>query len=215
MIALLLISITLTSEPQSLREQTLTCELLDSIRARAAYEQESERPEIFHADIEYLRVSSTTDFDGFLAALDENCAHRECGWVSREWLRAFREVPIGVLRNAYSFFQDGGPVPCIDAEDEFWRPYPDALDEYEEAIRDAQRRSFLPPNHPDHTQVERGHHGYSGPDIPSFEVIRISRPVFYANGQRVFFLYGQTPVIYERQRSGRWIRLAFSTNPMR
>jgi hypothetical protein len=199
----------LASEPQNLREQALTCELLASIRTRVESEIAEDPPEFFYGATEFTDRSEATSFSDFLADLQPTCPRQGCRGIFREWERELATLPFEVVRQFYESSSLGGNVPCANDGDPFWRNSSVIRSEYRARLLEREMSGRLPPNHPDHMPpVDQSTCGDRGDDIPQLVSIEITRPVFYESGRRAFLFEGHQPAIYARQRSGRWVRLA-------
>jgi hypothetical protein len=209
MLAVLILSMALASEPQNLREQALTCELLSSIRSRVEAEIADDPPEFFFGARAYAVRYENTSFSDFVADLQLSCPETGCRGNFREWERELATLPFRVIRQSHENASLGGNVPCADDGDPFWRNSSVIRSEYRARLLEREVSGRLPPNHPDHMPpVDQSTCGDRGDDIPQLVSIEITRPVFHENGRRAFLIEGHQPAIYVRQRSGRWVRLA-------
>jgi hypothetical protein len=135
------------------------------------------------------------DFDAFFAALSGYRPERPArSFASDEWTTAFRQLPIGLVREAWARYRAGAPVICDAFPEDQWVELP------QPARYNLQVPPVLPPSHPDWSpEAEQARQ----------VVVQIAPPVFDDFGYRALVINaaGMNAMIFE-YRNDEWVIIA-------
>jgi len=137
-----------------------------------------------------------SDFDHFLSALAGYSFTGRGSTASAEWQAALRRLPLSVIHETWTRYQQGAPVDCDNIPDESW----DRNLWVTRTVNQGPPRISLSPSHPDWTQAPA-----STPDL----FVQIAPPVFDRFGHYALVMNaaGMNAQIFENV-DGRWIPIA-------
>ncbi|WP_417469394.1 hypothetical protein [Maricaulis sp.] len=139
-------------------------------------------------------------FDEFLRLLSGIPYAGGRSHASEDWMRAFRQLPLSVLQEAWNGWRAGGPISCPGIAAEQWATRTEMEARWRPIQEAGMRAATLPPNHP--LRLEP-------PPSASGHFIQIARPVFNESGYRALLLdsEGMSATIYAYGEDG-WRSIA-------